>query len=113
MTIIAIVNLAERLLNQSSSEEQDAPTAPKQAKRRSNSRQVQTVEDRFTSSPQHQADPGLFRVNQFHVFSPAADFLLAQAPLSNADPIATPPAAQANAAPAIPLPSAKSKAASA
>ena len=81
MSIVAIVNLAERLLNHSSGEGQDASATPKQAAKTSAAQASDgTFEDQFTSSvngPLTGPEPGLFRVNRFAIFSAAANFFLA------------------------------------
>lgn len=84
MSLVGLVNLAERLLNQSDTQGQDTQLTQKAA----NSQVVQGspggVEDRLTPStqdPQTHAnaqDAGLFRVAQFSFFSAAADLFLGQ-----------------------------------
>lgn len=84
MVLVGLVNLAERLLNQSDTQGQDTQLTQKTA----NSQAVQGapggVEDRFTPStqdPQTHAnaqDAGLFSVAQFSFFSAAADLFLRQ-----------------------------------
>lgn len=98
MSIVAIVNLAERLLNHSSDQGQDASTTPKPtAKTNSAQPSSLTFEDQFTSSvngPLTGQEPGLFRVNRFALFSAAANFFLAQRP-DAAAPAETPVSAAA------------------
>ena len=94
MSIVAIVNLAERLLNHSSEQGQDSSTTSKQNKPGQAAASSPTFEDQFTSSSvnglQNQQEPGLFQVNRFALFSAAANFFLAQAPnAAPANPEAT------------------------
>jgi hypothetical protein len=77
MAIIGIVNLAERLLNQTSTEGQGTQTASRQVTQASNEGQTQKLEDQFTPSRQNEGDAGLFQVAQFSFFS-AAEFLRTQ-----------------------------------
>jgi hypothetical protein len=82
VSLVAIVNLAQRLLNQTFEQGQD-PTSTKQAKHaQANSTGGPNFEDQFTSSvasgPTTGQDAGLFNVQRFAVFSAAADFLLSQ-----------------------------------
>ena len=94
MSIVAIVNLAERLLNHSSGEGQDASATPKQAAKTSAAQASDvTFEDQFTSSvngPLTGPEPGLFRVNRFAIFSAAANFFLAHGPEANPPRTETP-----------------------
>lgn len=104
MVLVGLVNLAERLLNQSDTQGQDTQLTQKTA----NSQAVQGapggVEDRFTPStqdPQTHAnaqDAGLFSVAQFSFFSAAADLFLRQTVGATTNPA---PAAAPQAVPAV------------
>ena len=98
MSLVGLVNLAERLLNQNTTQGQDAQTAQKAASPQGNQEPQAVTEDQFTPSAQSgQAQAtaqaaGLFSVAQFTFFSAAADFLLGQnqASLANLATLATP-----------------------
>ncbi len=91
MSQVGLVNLAERLLNQNSTESQQAPVPQKTAAAQTNPTTHRVAEDQFTPSPQNgQAqnsaqDAGLFSVTRVSFFSAAAEFLLGQttAPAAN------------------------------
>lgn len=80
MSLVAIVNLAERLLN-TSQQRQGAATSAKQSGKTSAPANV-TFEDQFTLSAGNSAaqslNAGLFFVNRLALSSAAANFLLAQ-----------------------------------
>ena len=90
MSLVAIVNLAERLLQHSSEQEQNAASSPKPVKSRSVESDDHSVEDEFTPSasegPLAAQDPRLFRVSGFALFSAAANFLLSQRPETTLPP---------------------------
>jgi hypothetical protein len=92
MSLTAIVNLAERLLNNSSGQTGDTSSSSKQSKATSRSDSDSKSSDQFTPSASAQQDAGLFQVKQFNIFSAAADFLLSQTPQPQSNP-ASPPAA--------------------
>ena len=81
MSLVGLVNLAERLLNQGSTQGQDPQTAQKAASTPPTRGAQGTAEDLFTPSAQNALaqDAGLFSVAQLSFFSAAADFLLGQA----------------------------------
>jgi hypothetical protein len=96
MSLVAIVNLAQRLLNQTFEQEQNATSHSKQAKTAPATSTGLSFEDQFTSSaangPATRQEAGLFNVQRFAVFSAAADFLLSQ-PIQAAAAPAEPPVA--------------------
>jgi hypothetical protein len=110
MSLIGLVNLTERLLNQTPGQKQDTQTVAKTATTVSNTNGgVTATEDQFTPSAQAGQNQttaqaaGLFQVSQFALFSAAAQFLLQQtnAPAQNTVPApAAQPAPARNAAPA-------------
>jgi hypothetical protein len=112
MSLIGLVNLAERLLNQSSSENQQSQVPQKKTTVQTKPTTHGVAEDQFNLSPQNgQAqnsaqDAGLFSVAQISFFSAAAEFLLGQtaAPTANqtAQIQAPLPSETANGAAAIP-----------
>jgi len=91
MSQVGLVNLAERLLNQNSTESQQAQVPQKTAAVQTNPTTRGVAEDQFTPSTKNgQAqnsaqDAGLFSVTQISFFSAAAEFLLGQtnAPAAN------------------------------
>jgi hypothetical protein len=107
MATIGLVSLSERLLSQTAREAQEPQAAPLSRANANNRASAPTV-DQFTPSAQSTAQAaGLFTVSQFTLFSPAAQFLLAQAPDSQANPVnaadtaanfTAPPATQEGAA---------------
>jgi len=90
MSVIGLVSLAERLLNQGSAQNQDLPTTQKGSNAAAANDTAGPAEDLFTPSAQNGQTPdaGLFSVAQFSFFSAAADFLLGQdsAPQTTATP---------------------------
>ncbi|HKV63595.1 MAG TPA: hypothetical protein VJO16_16940 [Candidatus Acidoferrum sp.] len=102
MSLTAIINLTERLLNNSSGQSVDTNSNSKQSKQRARGDSDARVGDQFTPSPANQQEAGLFQVKQFSFFSAAADFLLAQTLPPQANPATVPPATAANAAKAPP-----------
>lgn len=102
MSLTAIINLAERLLNNSSGQTVDANADSRQSKQASRVGSDAVHRDQFTPSSANQQDAGLFKVNQISLFSAAADFLLAQTLPSQANPGVAPALAPGNAAPAPP-----------
>lgn len=84
MSAIGLVNLAERLLNQGSTQGQDLPPTQRTANTPTAHDAAGSAEDQFTPSAQNgqgQAaaqEAGLFSVTQFSFFSAAADLLLGQ-----------------------------------
>ncbi len=106
MSLVGLVSLAERLLNQNPAPGQDTQTVQKPASPQSTHGSQSAGEDQFTPSTQSSQaqtsaqDAGLFRVTQLSFFSAAADFLLGQnaaaptnltaggPPTSNANPSA-------------------------
>src|SRR6266852_2967755 len=107
MATIGLVSLTERLLNQTAGQAQEPQAAPPSRANENNGITGATV-DQFTPSAQNAAEAaGLFTVSQITLFSPAAEFLLAQAPNPQANPVnatdtaaifTAPPAAQEAAA---------------
>jgi hypothetical protein len=91
MSLVGLVNLAERLLNQNSTESEQSQVPQKKAAVHTKPTTHGVEEDQFTPSPQNgQAqnsaqDAGLFSVTQTSFFSAAAEFLLGQtaAPVAN------------------------------
>jgi hypothetical protein len=101
MALVSIVNLAERLLNQTAGQAQDAPVQPKPARPTAEPGALAAPpEDQFTPSVQNEAAQaaGLFTVRRSPVFSPAADSLLASpaTPQATAPPATIEPANTAN-----------------
>jgi len=95
MSLTAIVNLAERLLNNSSGQTADANSGSKQSKPIAHGESDFKSEDQFSPSAiAAQQNAGLFQVKQSSFFSAAADFLLSQ----TAQPQVNPAAAQTPAA---------------
>jgi hypothetical protein len=84
MSLVGLVNLAERLLNQNSTQSQEAQVPQKTTAVQTNPATQGVAEDQFTRSPQNgQAqnsaqDAGLFSVTRVSFFSTAAEFLLGQ-----------------------------------
>ena len=84
MSLVGLVNLAERLLNQGSTQGQDTAAQQKAANPQPAAVTQGPAEDLFTPSAQNgqaqatEQDAGLFNVAQFTFFSAAADFLLGQ-----------------------------------
>ena len=78
MSLNAIVNLAERILNKSSKESGDTNVSSKQSKPVTGTNADSDSGDQFTPSIVNQPDAGLFQVTQFSLFSAAAEFLLSQ-----------------------------------
>lgn len=99
MSLTAIVNLAERLLNNSSGRAVESDSTSKQAKPATHVKPESNTGDKFTPSAKSQQDAGLFQVRQSNFFSAAADFLLAQTPPSQTNAAPAPPATQPAAAP--------------
>ena len=101
MSLVGLVNLAERLLNQGSTQGQDPQTAQKAASTPPTRGAQGTAEDLFTPSAQNALaqDAGLFSVAQLSFFSAAADFLLGQATPQQpaAAPLSTRPRTQLRA----------------
>lgn len=91
MSVVNLVNLTERLLNQNTSQGADAQTPQKSSNQQGSPVQAPT-EDQFTPSAltaQGQGaaqEAGLFSVAQFSFFSTAAQFLLGQNPGSAPQP---------------------------
>src|ERR1700674_801286 len=97
MSLTAIINLAERLLNNAS----DQPVDVISKQSRQAARPELDAKDHFTPSAANQQDAGLFQVRQVSVFSVAAEFLLAHTAQSQDKPAAASPVtANAAAAPA-------------
>src|ERR1700676_2695683 len=94
MAVIGIVNLADILLNPTATASKEIPAATPGPATVNNGTPAATG-DQFTVSGQNTAQAaGLFTVNQFAVFSAAAEAILARTP-AQASP-ATTPAATAN-----------------
>ena len=94
MAVIGIVNLADILLNPTATASKEIPAATPGPATVNNGTPAATG-DQFTVSGQNTAQAaGLFTVNQFAVFSAAAEAILARTP-AQASP-ATTPAAAAN-----------------
>jgi hypothetical protein len=103
MSLTAIVNLAERLLNNSSDQTGETRSSSKQSKPAARVDSDSKFGDRFSPSATSQQDAGLFQVKQFSIFSAAAEFLLTKTTQPQANPAAVPLAAVAspNAAPTL------------
>jgi hypothetical protein len=108
MSLVGIVNLAERLLNQNAPQGETAAGGPSAATgANAQATQGAAGEDQFTPSSQTgqtqtaAQDAGLFTVAQFSFFSAAADFLLGQNTAAPANPAAN-ATAPANVAPPAP-----------
>jgi hypothetical protein len=105
MSLIAIVNLAERLLDQSPSHDSPRQSGAKLAPVKGGEDAAAATQDHFTPSAATDQDhataqaAGLFRASQITFFSAAADFLLAQTAPQTANPPA-PAQALPTAAPA-------------
>src|SRR6266404_8320750 len=97
MSLNAIINLAERLLTNSSEQSTDTNSGSRQSKQAARVESDANGRDRFTPSAPAQQDAGLFQVKQFSFFSAAAEFLLSQTLQPQANPVATSPAVPANA----------------
>src|SRR5258708_27962196 len=97
MSLNAIINLAERLLTNSSEQSTDTNSGSRQSKQAARVESDANGRDRFTPSAPAQQDAGLFQVKQFSFFSAAAEFLLSQTPQPQANPVATSPADPAKA----------------
>lgn len=101
MSVIGLVSLAERLLNQGS-QGQNLPTTQKGTNATAANETAGAAEDLFTPSAQsgQTQDAGLFSVAQFSFFSAAADFLLGQGngPQTTATATSTPDAGGGNGA---------------
>ena len=104
MSLVSLVNLAERILNQSPTQGQDAQTPQNSATTQFSEDSQEVAEDQFTPSAQSnqgQASAqaaGLFSVARYSFFSAAADFLLGQnaAPQTNSQSAPAAPATDAN-----------------
>lgn len=92
MSLTAIVNLAERILNNSSNESSDPNSTSKPSKTVSPASTKSTGGDQFIPSAANQLDAGLFQVTKFSLFSAAAQSLLIQTnpPQTNSSAAATP-----------------------
>jgi hypothetical protein len=101
MALVDLVNLTEILLNQTAGQAQGLQ-AETPSKASANNGATAATGDQFTPSAENTAQAaGLFTVNQFTLFSAAAEFLLAQAPAPRANPAnASAPAANFTAPPA-------------
>lgn len=101
MSLTAIINLAERLLNNSSQQSADSGSTSKQPRQTARVPSDPRGGDQFTPSSAAPQDAGLFQVRNFSLFSAAADFLLTQ---TQANALANPAGAPENgaAAPAPP-----------
>lgn len=83
MALIGLVNLTERLLNQTAGQNDNAQTGTTPASGAQDRDRTTTAADQFTPSAPNASGAtaeaaGLFTVSQFTLFSAAADFLLAQ-----------------------------------
>lgn len=103
MSLTAIINLAERLLNNSSGQSVDTSSTLKQSKQTARIDSEAKAGDQFTPSTATQQDAGLFQVRQISIFSAAADFLFAQTLQPQSNPLANPAATPENG-PAAPAP---------
>ena len=99
MSLTAIINLAERLLNNTSDQPVEANFNSRPSKQTARAESDARVGDQFTPSSANQPDAGLFQVNQISFFSAAADFLLAQTLPPQTNPVAAPAATPANVVP--------------
>ena len=87
MATIGLVSLTERLLNQTAGQAQE-PQAAAPNRTSANNGAFAATEDQFTpSAPNAAQAAGLFTVSQITLFSPAAEFLLAQTPDPQANPV--------------------------
>ena len=98
MSLTAIINLAERLLNNAADQPVEANSSLRQSKQNSRAKSDARVEDQFTPSSASQHDAGLFQVRQISIFSAAAEFFLSQTAQSQANPDAASPTVAVNAA---------------
>lgn len=103
MSLTAIINLAERLLNNSSGQSVDTSSTLKQSKQAPRVDSEAKAGDQFTPSAATQQDAGLFQVRQISIFSAAADFLFAQTLQPQSNPLANPAATPENG-PVAPAP---------
>ena len=86
MATIGLVGLTERLLNQTAGQAREAQTVTP-SRTSANNGAIAVTEDQFTpSAPNAAQAAGLFTVSQITLFSPAAEFLLAQRPEPQANP---------------------------
>lgn len=86
MATIGLVGLTERLLNQTAGQAREAQTVTP-SRTSANNGAIAVTEDQFTpSAPNAAQAAGLFTVSQITLFSPAAEFLLAQTPEPQANP---------------------------
>lgn len=87
MATIGLVSLTERLLNQTAGQAQE-PQAAAPNRTSANNGAFAATDDQFTpSAPNAAQAAGLFTVSQITLFSPAAEFLLAQTPDPQANPV--------------------------
>jgi hypothetical protein len=91
MALTAIVNLAERLLNNSSSQSSDTNVVAKPASPAASAVSDPNAGDQFTPSQAAEADAGLFQVSQSSLFTAAAALLLSQTNPPAANPGTPPP----------------------
>src|SRR5271167_3824775 len=95
MSLDAIVNLAERFLNNSAVQPVDAGSSAKESPHSTQVNSEANTGDQFTPSAADQQDSGLFQVKQISIFSAATDFFLLQTLQPQVNPAA------ASAAPVI------------
>lgn len=86
MSLTAIINLAERLLNNTSGQPAEANSNSRPSRQTTRAESDAKAGDQFTPSAATQPDAGLFKVNQISFFSAAADFLLPQTPPPQTNP---------------------------
>lgn len=86
MSSVSLVNLSDRLLNQSAAQGQDVPASQKLPVPKDDQQPANVAEDQFTPSAQSNQGQttaqaaGLFSVQQPQFFSPAANSVLQQSP---------------------------------
>jgi hypothetical protein len=106
MSLTAIVNLAERILNNSSKGSGDSNLSPKQSKPVATVSAESNSGDQFTPSVANEVDAGLFQVTQISLLSAAAEFFLSRtnSPQANSPVVRAEAPLGATATPAISLP---------
>lgn len=98
MSLTAIINLAERLLNNTTDQPVNANSSSRRSQQTTRAAADARVGDQFTPSAASQQDPGLFQVRQISIFSAAAEFLLAQTGQPLANPAVASPTVTVNRA---------------
>jgi len=106
MSLTAIVNLAERILNNSSKGSGDSNVSSKRSKPVATVNAESNSGDQFTPSVANEVDAGLFQVTQISLLSAAAEFFLSRtnSPQGNSPVVPAEAPLGARATPAISLP---------